>query len=195
MKNILLESEASPVIILAILLGGLAIGLVVYIYLRKRFGTVKNLNENITKVDVKLNKDYCTEAEMKFLENLHRAMPKDFIAFPRVGVDQLVSPNKDKNAYNAIMSKYLDVVVFTRKDMTPVLVIDLVQKSSVQSMQLDELDPNVLKVLKAVKLNVVKIFVEPTYDLDKLKEQVLNNLPDKVITNLKTDIINKTLQK
>lgn len=195
MKNILLESEASPVIVLAILLGGLAIGLVVYIYLRKRFGTVKNLNENITKVDVKLNKDYCTEAEMKFLENLHRAMPKDFIAFPRVGVDQLVLPNKDKNAYNAIMSKYLDVVVFTRKDMTPVLVIDLVQKSSVQSMQLDELDPNVLKVLKAVKLNVVKIFIEPTYDLDKLKEQVLNNLPDKVITNLKTDIINKTLQK
>lgn len=195
MKNILLESEASPLVVLAILLGGLAIGIVIYVYLRKRFGAVKNLNENITKVDVKLNKDYCTEAEMKFLENLHRAMPKDFIAFPRVGVDQLVSPNKDKNAYNAIMSKYLDVVVFTRKDMTPVLVIDLVQKSSVQSMQLDELDPNVLKVLKAVKLNVVKIFVEPTYDLDKLKEQVLNNLPDKVVTNLKTDIINKTLQK
>lgn len=195
MKNILLESEANPVIVLAILFGAVAIGIVIYIYLRKRFGTVKNLNENITKVDVKLNKDYCTEAEMKFLENLHRAMPKDFIAFPRVGVDQLVSPNKDKNAYNAIMSKYLDVVVFTRKDMTPVLVIDLVQKSSVQSMQLDELDSNVLKVLKAVKLNVVKIFVEPTYDLDKLKEQVLNNLPDKVVTNLKTDIINKTLQK
>lgn len=193
MKNYLLESEPNLIIVLAILFGALAIGIVIYIYLRKKFGMVKNLNENITKVDVKLNKDYCTEAEMKFLENLHRAMPKDFIAFPRVGVDQLVSPNKDKNAYNAIMSKYLDVVVFTRKDMTPVLVIDLVQKSSVQSMQLDELDSNVLKVLKAVKINVVKIFIEPTYDLDKLKEQVLNNLPDKVITNLKTDILNKTL--
>lgn len=194
MRKLLLESEASPIIVCAILVGALAIGIVIYIYLRKKFGMVKNLNENITKVDVKLNKDYCTEAEMKFLENLHRAMPKDFIAFPRVGVDQLVSPNKDKNAYNAIMSKYLDVVVFTRKDMTPVLVIDLVQKSSVQSMQLDELDSNVLKVLKAVKINVVKIFIEPTYDLDKLKEQVLNNLPDKVITNLKTDILNRTLK-
>lgn len=195
MKNILLESEANPVIVLAILFGAVAIGIVIYIYLRKKFGTVKNLNENITKVDVKLNKDYCTEAEMKFLENLHRAMPKDFIAFPRVGVDQLVSPNKDKTAYNAIMSKYVDVVVFTRKDMTPVLIIDLVQKNSVQSMQMDELDSNVLKVLKAVKLNVVKIEVEPTYDLDKLKEQVLNALPDKVITNLKTNIINQTLKK
>lgn len=194
MRKLLLESEASPIIVCAILVGALAIGIVIYIYLRKKFGMVKNLNENITKVDVKLNKDYCTEAEMKFLENLHRAMPKDFIAFPRVGVDQLVLPNKDKNAYNAIMSKYLDVVVFTRKDMTPVLVIDLVQKSSVQSMQLDELDSNVLKVLKAVKINVVKIFIEPTYDLDKLKEQVLNNLPDKVITNLKTDILNRTLK-
>lgn len=195
MKNLLLESEANPIVVVAILLGGLAIGICVYVYMRKKLGAVKNLNENITKVDVKLNKDYCTESEMKFLEALHRAMPKDFIAFPRVGVDQLVSPNKDKTAYNAIMSKYLDVVVFNRKDMTPVLIIDLIKNNNVQSMQMDELDSNVLKVLKAVKLNVVKINVEPAYDLDKLKETILNALPDKVIANLKTNIINQTMNK
>lgn len=195
MKNLLLESEANPIVVVAILLGGLAIGICVYVYMRKKLGAVKNLNENITKVDVKLNKDYCTESEMKFLEALHRAMPKDFIAFPRVGVDQLVSPNKDKTAYNAIMSKYLDVVVFNRKDMTPVLIIDLIKNNNVQSMQMDELDSNVLKVLKAVKLNVVKINVEPAYDLDKLKETILNALPDKVIANLKTNIINQTMKK
>lgn len=195
MKNLLLESEANPIVVVAILLGGLAIGICVYVYMRKKLGAVKNLNENITKVDVKLNKDYCTESEMKFLEALHRAMPKDFIAFPRVGVDQLVSPNKDKTAYNAIMSKYLDVVVFNRKDMTPVLIIDLIKNNNVQSMQMDELDFNVLKVLKAVKLNVVKINVEPAYDLDKLKETILNALPDKVIANLKTNIINQTMNK
>lgn len=195
MRYLLLESEANPAIVVAILLGGLAIALTIYFYLRKRFGTVKNLNENITKVDVKLNKDYCSELEMKFLENLHRAMPKELIAFPRVGVDQLVSPNKDKNAYNAIMSKYLDVVVFTRKDMTPVLVIDLVQNSSVQSMQFDELDSNVVKVLKAVKLNVIKVELTQTYDLEKLRENVLNALPDKVVSTLKSNYISENVKK
>lgn len=185
MRYLLLESEANPVIIIAILLGGFAIAITLYVYLRKKFGAVKNLNENITKVDVKLNKDYCSESEMRFLEYLHRAMPKQLIAFPRVGVDQLVSPNKDKNAYNAIMSKYVDVVVFTRKDMTPVLVIDLVQQNSAQSMQYAELDTNVQKVLKAVKLNILKINIEQTYDLEKLKDQIVNALPDKVVALLR----------
>lgn len=185
MRYLLGESAAVPVIIL---LGGVLIACVVYFYLRKKLSMPKNLNENIAKVDVSLNSNFCSDKEMKFLEYLHRAMPKEFIAFPRVGVDQLVSPKKDRNAYNAIMSKYVDVVVFTRKDMTPVLVIDLVQKGSAQQ-QYEELDPNVIKVLKAVKLNLLKVELEDAYDIEALKTNVLKALPDKVVSALKESYI------
>ena len=184
----------SPVVPIVILIGGIAIAAVIYFSLRKRFAMPRNLNENISKVDVTLNSNFCSNQEMKFLEYLHRAMPKDFIAFPHVGVDQLVSPKKDRNAYNAIMSKYVDVVVFTRKDMTPVLVIDLVQKGSAQQ-QYEELDPNVIKVLKAVKLNILKVDLADAYDIEELKDSVLKALPDKVISALRDSFIKENTKK
>ena len=185
MAYLLGASVAVPIIIL---IAGILIAVIIYINLKNKFNTPKNLNENIAKVDVSLNSNFCSNQEMKFLEYLHRAMPKDFIAFPRVGVDQLVSPKKDRNAYNAIMSKYVDVVVFSRKDMTPVLVIDLVQKGSAQQ-QYEELDANVIKVLKAVKLNILKVELEDAYDIDVLKTSVLKALPDKVVSALKESYI------
>lgn len=191
MTYLLGASVAVPIIILV---AGILIAVVIYFNLRKRFSAPKNLNENISKVDVSLNSNFCSNQEMKFLEYLHRAMPKDFIAFPRVGVDQLVSPKKDRNAYNAIMSKYVDVVVFTRKDMTPVLVIDLVQKGSAQQ-QYEELDPNVIKVLKAVKLNLLKVEMEEAYDIEALKESVLKALPDKVVSALKESYIKENTKQ
>ena len=187
MRYLLGESAAVPIVIL---IGGVLIAGVIYFYLRQKLSMPKKLNENIAKVDVGLNSHFCSEKEMKFLEYLHRAMPKEFIAFPRVGVDQLVSPKKDRNAYNAIMSKYVDVVVFTRKDMTPVLVIDLIQKGSAQQ-QYEELDANVIKVLKAVKLNLLKVEMEDAYDIEALKTNVLKALPDKVVSALKESYINE----
>ena len=92
------------------------------------------------------------------------------------------------------MSKYVDVVVFTRKDMTPVLVIDLVQKGSAQQ-QYEELDPNVIKVLKAVKLNILKVDLADAYDIEELKDSVLKALPDKVISALRDSFIKENTKK
>ena len=191
MLNLLGTNVVVPIIIL---LAGILIAVIIFFHLRKKFGAPKNLNQNISKIDVGLNSNFCSNQEMKFLEYLHRAMPKDFIAFPRVGVDQLVSPKKDRNAYNAIMSKYVDVVVFTRKNMTPVLVIDLIQKGSAQQ-QYEELDPNVIKVLKAVKLNLLKVEMEEAYDIEALKISVLNALPDKVVSALKENYIKENTKQ
>ena len=126
---------------------------------------------------------YCSEEEMKFLDSLHMALPKEFIAFPKVGVDNLVEPGKNRLAYNSIMAKYVDVVVFYRKNMQPVLVVDLV-KENVAVSQLRGMDEDVVAVLKSIKMPVVKIKVEKAYNLESLRHQLIHQIPDKILAEI-----------
>lgn len=178
---------ALPILILAV---GLTIAIVVYLALKKRGLPDKNIALKVGKgkPEVELNKCYVTAEEMKILEYVHRALPKDFIAFPRVGVNQVVSPTKNLVAYNSILSKYLDICVFYRKTMEPLLVIDLQWDNEVKQ-QFKVMDENVVAVLNAVKLKVVPIKVEPAYDIAELRKKLLSALPDKMIAMLKKDYI------
>ena len=190
MRYLLLDVWVDTVVPLIILVAGISIAVLVYLTLKKRTSIDAEFKgkKGSSTVEVVLNKTYCSNDEMKFLEYLHRALPKEFIAFPRVGVDNIVQPKKDRVAYNSIMSKYVDVCVFTRKNMEPVLVIDLVMQSTAQQ-QYKVIDQNVVAVLKAVKLNVVEIDIEPAYDLEKLREKVLNGMPAKTVSMIKENYI------
>lgn len=178
---------ALPILILAV---GFTIAIVVYIALKKRGLPDKNIALKVgkSKPEVGLNKCYITAEEMKILEYVHKALPKDFIAFPRVGVNQIVSPTKNLVAYNSILSKYLDICVFYRKTMEPLLVIDLQWDNEIKQ-QFKVMDNNVVAVLNAVKLKVVPIKVEPAYDIAELRKKLLSALPDKMIAMLKKDYI------
>ena len=178
---------ALPILILAV---GLTIAIVVYMALKKRGLPDKNIALKVGKgkPEVELNKCYITAEEMKILEYVHKALPKDFIAFPRVGVNQIVSPTKNLVAYNSILSKYLDICVFYRKTMEPLLVIDLQWANEIKQ-QFKVMDNNVVAVLNAVKLKVVPIKVEPAYDIAELRKKLLSALPDKMIAMLKKDYI------
>ena len=178
---------ALPILILAV---GLTIAIVVYMALKKRGLPDKNIALKVGKgkPEVELNKCYITAEEMKILEYVHKALPKDFIAFPRVGVNQIVSPTINLVAYNSILSKYLDICVFYRKTMEPLLVIDLQWDNEIKQ-QFKVMDNNVVAVLNAVKLKVVPIKVEPAYDIAELRKKLLSALPDKMIAMLKKDYI------
>lgn len=178
---------ALPILILAV---GFTIAIVVYLALKKRGLPDKNIALKVGKgkPEVELNKCYITAEEMKILEYVHKALPKDFIAFPRVGVNQIVSPTKNLVAYNSILSKYLDICVFYRKTMEPLLVIDLQWDNEIKQ-QFKVMDNNVVAVLNAVKLKVVPIKVEPAYDIAELRKKLLSALPDKMIAMLKKDYI------
>jgi hypothetical protein len=188
MRFLLDSSESSELIAaLVIILIGIVVAIITYVLLKKHNFGEKNKKAK-GKLEVELNKEYVSEPEMKLLECVHRALPKDFIAFPRVGVDKIVSPTKNLVAYNSIMSKYVDICVFLRKTMEPVLAIDIMWDNTAKQ-QFAEMDTNVIDVLKAVKLKVVKIKIEPAYDLSALKKTLLLALPDKVIAMLKNDYI------
>ena len=183
----LLESSISDGVVALIILGvGIGIAIISYILLKKHnFGSKTSAPG---KLEVELKKEYVSGEEMKLVEYIHKALPKEFIAFPKVGVDQVVNPTKNKVAYNSIMSKYLDICVFYRKTMEPVLVIDIMWNNEAKQ-QFAEMDPNVIAVLKAIKLKVVKVKIEPAYDITALKQTLLSALPDKLVAMLKNDYI------
>ena len=98
-------------------------------------------------------------------------------------------PTKNLVAYNSIMSKYVDICVFLRKTMEPVLIIDIMWDNEAKQ-QFRDMDIAVVDVLKTVKLKVVKIKIEPAYDIHALKKTLLMALPDKTIAMLKDGYIN-----
>lgn len=190
MINFLCEGMADVLFPVLILVAGLAIAILVYVNLKNKTKPNKDIAQKLGKgsVEIELNKTYATPEEMKVLESIHKALPKDFIAFPRVGVDQIVSPTKNLVAFNAIMSKYVDICVFYRKTMEPVLVIDLVWDNAVKQ-QFKIMDENVKNALKTAKLKVFGLKIEPAYDIDALRKNLLSALPDKMIATLKKEYI------
>ncbi len=142
------------------------------------------------KATLTMVQQYCTEKEMKILESLHQALPPDFIAFPKVGMVNLVAPNSTLVDFNKIIGKSVDILICLRDKMKPVLAIDLISLSPVEKQQ-KHMEECVLNALSAVKLNVLQIQMQEEYDLSLLRNQVYDALPAKVVLNLKDKIINK----
>lgn len=189
--NLLLDVSFDLVVALLIFVGVIIISIVISISLKKKFGDDRAMvTKNEPKsVNVELKKPYLENEEMVFLKNLYKILPAEFIAFPRVGVDNLVKPKNDKILYNTILSQYIDVAVFFKSTMEPVLVIDLYSPSPVKQ-SLKQLSPNVKKALQAVKIPIIEYELNDDCDLLKLKTKVIDALPQKMIAMLTEKIKN-----
>lgn len=157
----------------------------------------KPLDSSIKQNDtpqVKLKEQFCTEKEMKFLEALHKALPRDFISFPHVGVSKLIEPKNNMIDYRSIQDKYVDICVFLRKDMRPILVIDLFEPSPV-AQQLKTFDKFTSNVLKAVKIPVMQMQIKNNYNSEDLLMDVLNNLNNTTVAYLRDKIIRDNVNK
>ncbi len=123
--------------------------------------------------DLSIKERYMDIREVIFYEYLQRALPDGCVAFPRVGVDNVVQPKGSKNFYNAIMSKYVDYVVFIKKTMKPILYVDLYEDSLSEQI-LKEEDKNVENALKAIKLPKLTVKVDPNneYDVELMRYDI-----------------------
>ncbi|MBQ7351952.1 MAG: DUF2726 domain-containing protein [Clostridia bacterium] len=172
-----------PIIIIAL---AITASIILFKYLRKNFDKpINNVPTASPNAKVKLKSHYCTEEEMRFLDALHKALPRECISFPRVGVSQLIEPKDNMNDYKAIADKFVDIVVFLRKDMKPILVIDLYQSSPV-AQQLKKFDENITNVLKSAKIPIIHKQLQEEYKIDELTIEILNNLDSSTLTYLKT---------
>lgn len=178
-------------IVLPILVVIVAIIIAVYLnkYLRKRYSGSSTSSAKVgSKPQVKIKSHYVTEPEMRFLDALHQALPRDCISFPNVGVAKIIEPKGQLVDYNIVMNKFVDICVFLRKDMTPILVIDLFDPSPA-AQQLKKFDDSVTAVLKEVKIPVLHKQIQPKYDIEALKIEVLSAMSGTTVAYLKDKTI------
>ena len=163
-------------------------GILIYKITNKKFDKpIIELRTHSTPL-VSLKNSFCTEDEMRFLEAVHKSLPREFIAFPRVGVTTLIEPKGNLADYKAVWNKYVDICIFLRKDMKPILVVDLIHPSPVQQ-QMKKQDENVTNILKAVKIPLISKQIEYTYNIDDLRVELLNAMSNSTVAYLKEKII------
>ena len=139
-------------------------------------------------MNLKLKNEYITKKELAFLNAIHKALPSDFIAFPKVGLANLLAPSGDKISYNLVSDKVVDVCVFTKETMEPILVIDLIEYE-VTAIAFNKMNEVAKKAIKIVKLPIIEIEVKDSYDINKLRRDLLTAMPDKIVTMLKNNLM------
>ncbi len=184
----ILLGEIAPFFVILIMLGVTAIvsSLIVIIEKNKtkNLYTIKQ-KASLKNANIKLVTSYCSPAEMHFLEQLHKALPKDFIAFPYVSLEKILEPDGDNKVdFNIASSKIVDVCIFLQKTMEPVLAIDL-YTSNPLSQTLKKIDEDVIGMLKKVNLPLIQIKLQETYDIDILKSDLLNAMNPIVFAKIK----------
>ncbi len=193
--HILLGIFLDTILPLLILLIAIILAVLLYFKLKKIYK--KPISEKLQRNEVpqvKLKQNYCTEEEMRFLEALHKSLPRDCISFPLVGVSKLVEPKGNLVDYKAVMNQYVDVCVFLRRDMKPILVVDLYSPSPV-AQQLKKFDEDVTRVLKQVKIPVLHKQIQSSYNIEELSIEVLQSMNADIVAYLKDKTIKENVKK
>ena len=182
--SLLLNIFTDTILPIIILIITLIISIFIYKKLQKKFNKPLDttLKQHSTPL-VKLRERYCTEDEMKFLEALHKALPRDCISFPNVGVSKLIEPKGDLIDFKTVQDKFVDVCVFLRKEMKPILVIDLYSPTPTQK-QLKKFDDNITNVLKVAKIPIMHKEIQKAYKNDELLQEILKHLDQTIIAYL-----------
>ncbi len=189
----LLLSAADVVIPLVIIFLIFGVAAVIVVFLKRKYGNDRGMiTKDIPKtVYVEIKKCYLKPEEVSFLKSLTKVLPAEFVAYPKVGVDNLVQPKNDKVLYNTILSQYIDVCVFLRTTMEPILAIDLFSASPVEQ-QMKKLHPNVIKAMQTVKIPLIQYQVSEEYNLIELRTKVIEAMPSKMVAMLKDKVKNDT---
>ena len=85
----------------------------------------------------------------------------------------------------------MDICVFLRKGMKPILVIDLFEQSPA-AQQLKKFDANVTAVLKAVKIPVLHKQISTNYSIEDLRIEILEAMNSSDVAYLKGKTISET---
>lgn len=174
--NKLLVSTTSTIIICVTVALFVLIVLILVMKRKKNEDFVeKSTKINGEFIHLELKQKYMVRKQLKFYYLLHKILPKEFIAFPNVGVDNLCAPLGNRIEYNKIMSKYVDFVVFEEATMKPLLVIDVFDMSYGDE-SISEFEPDVIKALEAIKLPLVQFMIKDEYNEQDIKKKIMDIL-------------------
>lgn len=169
---------SEKVLALILICGFIIIAFVVY-FMIKKLEKKRSARNKKAKFDdkprLKLNLPFLSKSEVKFLAVFQNSLPSEYVAFPKVVMNNIVKPDGSLVVFNEIEHNILDVVVFLKSNMQPVLVVDLIDpsKGDKSNTQFSEYTK---KSLSSVKLPVLTI----TLDHDFEKVELLNLFLDKM---------------
>lgn len=190
MKNLLLNVsflEFIPVIIVAV---ALIIAILIVVLMNKRSknliksGKVKSPSDIDTTKSMALKIPFLTSSENNFLYNFQSVLPNEYVIYPKIHVEQVALPYNNVTFYNVVKNKVLDYVVFLRKNMQPVVVIDVHDRTGMQK-SIEEDDKLLSTALANIGLPIVDYEIRQEYEPAELLSRFLDALDPLAIANLK----------
>lgn len=136
------------------------------------------------KPRLKLNLPYLTEKEKNFLAVFQNSIPSEYVAFPKVCMKHIVKPNGGLVVFHEVENETLDVVVFLKKVMQPVLVVDILDPSRGEKIA-TKFSDYVIKSLKSVNLPVLTINLDHEFDKLELLNAFLEKMDPVALAQLK----------
>ncbi|MGN1208623.1 MAG: DUF2726 domain-containing protein [Christensenellales bacterium] len=170
-----------------ILLAFVVAAFVVYFVIKKAESkrTAKNKKAKFDdKPRLKLNLPFLSQNEVKFLAVFQNSLPSEYVAFPKVVMSSIVKPDGSLVVFNEIEHNILDVVVFLKSKMQPVLVVDLVDPSK-GDKSLTRFGEYTEKSLKSVKLPVLTITLDHDFERVELLNKFLDAMDPVSLAQLK----------
>lgn len=146
--------------------------LVIIIFIFKKHENTSLDNSGSVQMNLELKPKYMVKKQLKFYYLLHKILPKEYIAFPNVGVDNLCTPLGNRVGYNKILSKYVDFAIFEEATMKPVAVIDVFDMSYGDEA-IEEFEPEVVEALKAINLPLVQFLIKDEFDEQEIKKKIM----------------------
>ena len=192
MKNLLLSSASFEDFIPLIIIGVFLVVSIVMILIIKRPRKNKKGKKPSTQPGMEIDYSksmalkipFLNSMENNFMYNFQKVLPDEYVVYPKINMKSLINPYNNINFYNAVSNRVLDFVVFLRKNMQPVVVIDIHDRTGVQK-SIEEDDKMLFMALKNVNLPVVEFEVRQDYVPAELLSRFLDALDPLAIANLK----------
>ncbi|MGN1223335.1 MAG: DUF2726 domain-containing protein [Christensenellales bacterium] len=148
----------------------------------------KNMKKTKAKFDdkprLKLNLPFLSKSETKFLAVFQNSLPSEYVAFPKLAMNRIVRPDGSLIVYHEIENSIVDIVVFLKSNMQPVLVVDLIDPMKGDKL-LTKMDEFVEKSLKSVNLPVLRLNLDHEYERVELLNAFLDKMDPLTIAQLK----------
>ena len=178
-------SETLIAVLVMLLFLGLAITLYLVIKKLENKRIAKNKKAKFDdKPRLKLNLPFLTENEVKFLAVFQNSLPSEYVAFPKIVMHSLVKPDGSLVVFNEIENCVLDIVVFLKNKMQPVMVIDLIDPSK-GDRAATMFNEYIQKSLKSVSLPILTMVLDHDYDKIELLNAFLDKMDPISIAQLK----------
>ena len=180
-------TQNEDILTIAIVLFVFGVAIFLSSFLKKKLGQSENgidFSRNGGKIRVTIKQPYMPAKAFMFYNALQRALPLEFIAFPNVGVDNIVAPAGDLVAFKSIQSKYVDYAIFDKRTMKPVAVVDLIDPALAAGGIIEQ-DIAITKTLQTVNMPVLEFRVMKQYDEKAILAKFLDSQDAYTIAELK----------